>query len=195
MTSADVIAAQLQAVFQRIERTAMAGMPILNPALSVAVVGMRAFEGEWLAVLVTPWFMNIVLLPREGAGPAAIPGTKEHVAFPAGRFEFICAHADELGAFRMCSLFSPMFEFADQEAATATARHVLEELLVAADADTEDADMLRIWEGHLPADALVAAHPDADTAAPSPNAGAEAEEQVALSRRALFGLADAKAAP
>jgi len=40
-------------------------------------------------------------------------------------FEFIGAHENEVGAFACCSLFSPMFEFADHAAAVATACEVL----------------------------------------------------------------------
>ncbi|MHB1104593.1 MAG: [NiFe]-hydrogenase assembly chaperone HybE, partial [Devosia sp.] len=41
MNTPEAIAGDLESVFQRIERTAMAGVPILNPALSVKAVGLR----------------------------------------------------------------------------------------------------------------------------------------------------------
>ncbi len=122
MSTPEAIAGGLESVFHRIEKTAMAGVPILNPRLSVKAVGLRECGDEWLALLVTPWFMNLVLLPR--AGPDALSATtgeKSHVAFPAGRYEFIHAFEDELGSYRVCSLFSPVLEFADQESAEATA--------------------------------------------------------------------------
>jgi [NiFe] hydrogenase assembly HybE family chaperone len=40
-------------------------------------------------------------------------------------FPFIGAHEEGFGAYEACSLFSPMFEFADHDAALATAQAVL----------------------------------------------------------------------
>jgi [NiFe] hydrogenase assembly HybE family chaperone len=42
-------------------------------------------------------------------------------ALPAGVFEFISAREPLLGDYQSCSLFSPMFEFADPDGARATA--------------------------------------------------------------------------
>lgn len=189
MSTPETIACGLESVFQRIERSAMVGVPILNPALSVKAVGLREWGDEWLAVLVTPWFMNLVLLPRAGAEtpPRATTGEKAHVTFPAGRFEFIHAFEDELGPYRMCSLFSPMFEFADQESAEATAQAVLAELFSATADDDEDQDMVDIWEGRLPAVEPAMPADEAD-AGSTGAADAAPAESVAMSRRALLGL-------
>lgn len=74
MDHSQAVAARLEFVFQRIERTAMGGIPILNPALCVSAVGVRQWQGEWLAVLVTPWFMNLVLLPSgDGQADPRVP--------------------------------------------------------------------------------------------------------------------------
>lgn len=160
----------IEAVFRRIESTTMAGVPILNPALRVRVIGMRPFGEEWLCVLVTPWFMNLMLLGSAEATKAPAAGTKSFVAFPAGRFEFIQGHDDDLGPYRSCSLFSPMFEFGNQDDAEATAREILALVTEEQEDETEDRDMIAIWEGRLP-----------DPPAP-------AGEPKALSRRRLFGL-------
>lgn len=191
MSPAEAIASSLESVFQRIEQAAMEGVPILNPALSVKAVGLREWGDEWLAVLITPWFMNLALLPRAGAeAPLRVTtGTKEHVVFPAGRFEFIHAFEDELGPYRMCSLFSPVFEFADQETAEATARHVLAELFSAPADDDEDRDMVRIWEGRLPEEETAMPADEADASSTGPEDGSPAPaESVAMTRRSLLGL-------
>jgi [NiFe] hydrogenase assembly HybE family chaperone len=88
----------------------------------VQAVGFRPWGAHWLGVLVTPWFMNLVLLPRERAAchPVGERETRHHV-FPAGVFEFIGNRDAVLGDYQACSLFSPMFEFADHDAARATA--------------------------------------------------------------------------
>ncbi len=121
----------LQQAFERIARTRMAGLPLVNPRLAVACVGFCA-EGDGafaLGVLVTPWCMNLVRLPLrdDDARPLrlGVVGARE----VGGRcFDFIGAHEDGIGGFEAASLFSPMFEFVDQSAAVATAEEALKEL-------------------------------------------------------------------
>ncbi|EHK54668.1 [NiFe]-hydrogenase assembly chaperone HybE [Allomesorhizobium alhagi] len=186
MDHSQTVAARLEFVFQRIERTAMTGIPILNPALCVSAVGVQQWQGEWLAVLVTPWFMDLVLLPAgDGQARPRMPtGTKEHVSFPAGQFEFIQAYDEELGGYRMCSLFSPMFEFADQESAEEAGRQVLAELFNREAEEDEDGDMARVWEGRLAEE--VASALDGVETARTP----ESSQPAGLPRRSLFGLGD-----
>ncbi len=130
-------AAALEAAFHRILCEQMQDMPIVNPALAVEAVGFRPWREHWLGVLVTPWFMNLVLMPRVAARWQAMAErqTRQHV-FPAGVFEFIGARDEALGDFQACSLFSPMFDFADQATARATAQAALDALF---DARTREA--------------------------------------------------------
>ncbi len=133
MTDAAEVSDRLETTFRRIARERMADIPILNPEIEVEAVGFGPWQDEHLGVLVTPWFMNLMLLPRdEIEGDQAPPsGEKECVPFPAGEFEFIHGSEDDIGSYRMCSLFSPMFEFEDHAAAVATAREVLKGLMEA----------------------------------------------------------------
>jgi [NiFe] hydrogenase assembly HybE family chaperone len=65
-------------------------------------------------VLVTPWFMNLVLMPRQPQHWHPLTERESrHFVFPAGVFEFIGAQDAELGGYAACSLFSPMFEFVE----------------------------------------------------------------------------------
>jgi [NiFe] hydrogenase assembly HybE family chaperone len=48
--------------------------------------------------------------------------------FPAGVFEFIGSRDAQLGEYQACSLFSPMFDFADQQTACDTALAALQAL-------------------------------------------------------------------
>jgi len=120
---------KLEAVFGMIERERMGDIPILNPALSVAAIGMRPFGETWVCALVTPWFINLMLLPQTPEVAEAWnrvgAGAKVRHDFPAGTFEFICGTEDALGPYRMCSLFSPVGEFENQDAALATAEGAL----------------------------------------------------------------------
>jgi [NiFe] hydrogenase assembly HybE family chaperone len=122
----------LEQVFVHIASTRMRDVPVQNPVLRVQAVGfvpMAQPGGELLlGMLVTPWFMNLVRLPATAAGSgAAWPpvGHKASRAIGGETFEFIGAHEEGLGAYESCSMFSPMFEFADQAGAVATANEVL----------------------------------------------------------------------
>ena len=119
--------AALEAVFRHIAATRMAGVPLLHPGLSVAAVGFRT-RGDGIAcgVLVTPWFMNLVRLPLLSADHGALAvGHSAARDVGSQRFDFIGSFEPMLGACEMSSLFSPMFEFADQAAALATAQEVM----------------------------------------------------------------------
>jgi [NiFe] hydrogenase assembly HybE family chaperone len=110
----------------------MQDVPILNNRLRVACIGMRVCDDGWLAALVTPWFINLMLLPADGEAADAWRrseiGSKSLHQFPAGRFEFIVGELADIGRYRMCSLFSPVLEFEDQAAAELTAAAALEAL-------------------------------------------------------------------
>jgi len=137
------IAAQLETTFGHIRSTRMADVPILNEAIGVEAVGFREIDEGLLGVLVTPWFMNLMLLPVDAAAwEGQRAGEKTLHTLPAGCYEFIAGYEDGVGDYRMCSLFSPMFEFADHSAAVETATAVMDGIMTRADAptDTDDTD-------------------------------------------------------
>jgi [NiFe] hydrogenase assembly HybE family chaperone len=119
----------LEAAFRRVLRMQMQDMPMVNPALKVEAVGFRPWADHWLGVLITPWFMNLWLMPRVVAQWQPI-GEREsrHYVFPAGVFEFIGGRDPALGDYQACSLFSPMFEFTDPANARDTAVAALDAL-------------------------------------------------------------------
>jgi len=111
---------RLEAAFRAVAAR-MAGLGFVNPALEVEAVDFAPWNGHWLGVLVTPWFMNLTLAPRDVAlWHALAPGAKRSYTFPAGTYEFIGAVDEIAGAYQLCSLFSPVREFEDH----ATARRV-----------------------------------------------------------------------
>ncbi|NEJ24600.1 [NiFe]-hydrogenase assembly chaperone HybE [Rhizobium leguminosarum] len=113
--------------YRHIHVTAMADVPICNPALGVAATGFRAFGGRAFGIVTTPWFMNLVAvdLPDGAPSAAAVSGTTLRVGLPAGEVEFITGELDGIGRVDSCSLFSPVFEFATMAAALATAEEAV----------------------------------------------------------------------
>ncbi|CAM3632821.1 [NiFe]-hydrogenase assembly chaperone HybE [Polaromonas hydrogenivorans] len=127
----------LAALYQHIASTRMQGIPLLNPAVQVEAVGFELVQADasdpeapasGVGVLITPWFMNLVWLPLRRLDLAKQVGGK--VPRYVGRecFEFIAAHEDDFGSYEACSLFSPVFEFENHQAAVATAQAVLDML-------------------------------------------------------------------
>jgi [NiFe] hydrogenase assembly HybE family chaperone len=146
MDSAHTIANRLEAVFASILETRMKDIPILNPRLKVEAVGFGEWNDKWFGILITPWFINLMLLPKDDPPGDEWISVKlgesiSHV-LPAGRFDFILAREDAIGPFQMCSVFSPVLEFEDQEAARIAAKSALEAVMQADDAPTPRHDQI-----------------------------------------------------
>lgn len=123
--------AALEAAFRRIQHERMGDMPMLNKALEVRALEFGRWQGQWLGALVTPWFMNLVLVPGDAAAwrPAA-DGERVFYSFAAGSFAFLGSSEPEVGEFQTCSLVSMMARFVDQASACLTARIALRMLHV-----------------------------------------------------------------
>ena len=128
ITDPAAAAGRLETAFKAILDERMQDVPIVNPALAVEAVGLREWQGHWLGALVTPWFINLVVLPGSGTWRAVPDRDSVWYAFPSGRFEFIAGSEPGLGPYHACSLFSPVQEFGDHETARETARVALESL-------------------------------------------------------------------
>lgn len=127
----DPLAAVLQQItdaYQRVDKT-MRSLPVYNPYLETAVVGIRAWESDHVAVVVTPWCMNIIVALKENDGRAE--GTTHDYAFPSGSYPVVRGFLQEVGAIESCSLFSPMEQFDSQEAAIAVAEEAIAGLFTA----------------------------------------------------------------
>ena len=113
---------RLNAAYRAIARR-MDGLNFVNPAIDVEAVAFAPWESHWLGAMVTPWCINLMLLPRDTSGWTSLPqGRKLRYAFPAGEYEFISSRDDAVGEYQMCSLISPVLELPDH----ATARQVAE---------------------------------------------------------------------
>lgn len=115
--SAEAIGAKLAAVYCDIEATAMRDAPICNSALRVEAIGFRDFSGCAVGVVVTPWFLNLIAAPSCESEAQDLAGASLQLRFPAGDVDFTVSAVDGFGRIASTSLFSPMFDFADQAAA------------------------------------------------------------------------------
>jgi len=123
-------AALLENTFDAILQQRMSGLPFLNPALRVEAVGFTRHREDWLGILITPWFMNLMLLPGvDNDWPAATEGYRQVWRFPAGEIQFIAACEAGIGTYQQCPLFTSMQPFADQAAARTAAGDALTALL------------------------------------------------------------------
>lgn len=122
--------AALVAHFETIYREHMQGLPIVNRNLHVEAVAFQEYEGDQLGVLITPWFMNLVLLPSTADAADCAQGSKSQVDFPSGSIEFTGCQDDTLGHFRTAVLFRTVADLSDQEMARNIARQVMQDLFV-----------------------------------------------------------------
>ncbi len=180
------LARRVEAVYREIATTRMAGLPLLNPAIGIHAIGFRAWEDGCLGVLVTPWCMNLLSLPGLGDDWFDKPElSEETVVFPSGTYRFTIGHEPALGKYRMCSLFSPMFEFADDAAAVETAEAVMRELLNEENRELPEIDTAAItalWQEDRRADPEDDGKLQSGTSAPS----LQEKLERPVSRRALL---------
>lgn len=130
----------LEARFAEIAET-MADLPVYNGALTVEAWGFGPYdEGTLIGVLITPWFMNLVLLPEapEPIDPNRY-GEASKVALPGGEWQVLYGGDEAVGAFRAASLHSPMDVFVDQAQARAEARLRLAEALTPPEPEQDEA--------------------------------------------------------
>ncbi len=113
--------ARLASAYRRAALT-MKGLPIYNPTLAVEAIGFREYEGRHVGVVVTPWFMNLTVVPSAADETVWVSGGTVRMTFPSGEYDVLVSELADFGLIGTCSLFSPMSEFADHEAAQVAAK-------------------------------------------------------------------------
>ncbi len=114
--------------FQRIYVEHMQDLPIVNPRIRVEAIGFQDFNDHKLGILLTPWFMNLVLLPGSDAWSDSAQGDSSAVDFPSGPIDFTTSRDDVLGTYLTAVLFRSVSDLPDQETARTVAEQVMEEL-------------------------------------------------------------------
>ena len=129
MSDAAARGEKLADFYRGVHETAMRGAAICNEALEVEAIGFRDFGPYVLGVVVTPWFANLVVTAPSPDAAAPFPDpARLKLRFPAGDVDFNVSEIAGFGRIASCSLFSPMDEFADHEAAQIAARAALDAL-------------------------------------------------------------------
>lgn len=132
--------ARVGVLYRRFRQIAegMKDLPLYNPAISVEPVDFQLLgrDGDGgaddlgIGVLVTPWFMNVVVLPLEPQPfRMADVGRRVTRALPAGERELVVGGDEVVGQYESLSLFSPLSDFVTHEAAVIRAQSMLAELL------------------------------------------------------------------
>ena len=139
MNDPQTIARTLETVFTRIHREQMRDIPILNPVIRIQAVGFQLINGRVVGIIITPWLMNVVMLPRDDEDWSQFElGKKQAHKFPSKIYKFMVNDIDGLGICQTHSLQSPMRTFSSHEQALAAANKFLRELMVEREPNEED---------------------------------------------------------
>ncbi len=154
MSKTEDLAGSLEKAFTLILNERMAGIPILNEELKVEAVDFQEYEGRTLGIIITPWLMNLVLLPGKNDNWSGLNiGDIQSYDFPAESRDFTVNEIDDLGVLQSCALYSPMFKFVNQDHARAAARKALADLMSETDPEKRlDEKRLKqfIEDGEMP---------------------------------------------
>jgi [NiFe] hydrogenase assembly HybE family chaperone len=116
----------LERVFGDIYLHRMQDVPLCNHALRVEAIGFRCTDDGWLGVLITPWSMNVMLLPARGAHwTHMVLGAKRLHVLASGAYELFGSAEEGVGEYHYLSLFSPMAGFSSQDEARSIAEAAL----------------------------------------------------------------------
>jgi len=124
-------APKLEALYQKVYQDEMQGLPICNEKIKVEAVDFQLYQDQWIGVLVTPWFTNLLILRQQGQDWPEFKlakGNEQLFSFPAGEIKFTPRFEPELGSYLCCSLVSPMAEVASHKQAIIDAKHAMRQL-------------------------------------------------------------------
>lgn len=116
----------LEAHFLERRELSDSDMPLTNSALQVKAIGFTKIEGDWVGIMVTPWFVRLLLLPGGGTLWGDIPdGQRRYLDLPGNTFYFTATEAPGIGPYQYASLLDRI----DQVPDMATARHLADDAL------------------------------------------------------------------
>ena len=131
MKDLQLAAEAMERAFERIHQEQMQDIPILNHMLRVQTLGFQEYQGRVIGILITPWLMNLVMLPGENDNWDEMKlGDKQSHKFPSNSYRFLVNEIEGVGKCQAHSLYSPMHEFINQDHAVAAAESFLGTLMV-----------------------------------------------------------------
>jgi [NiFe] hydrogenase assembly HybE family chaperone len=116
----------VEAAFRKIEGGAMDGLPICHAGLTSEWVGGRRWGEYWLGCLITPWTLQLLLLPATAAAESLREGDVRVQEFPQGPLTFRAIESPDLGTYQSCGLCSPVTGYPSQEAIRQVSAEVME---------------------------------------------------------------------
>jgi [NiFe] hydrogenase assembly HybE family chaperone len=120
----------LEAHFRQLWLNAETRPAHCNPALDIEAIGFARHRGDWLGVVVTPWFLRLYLVCGGGSLWGDIPdGQRRFVDLPYATLPFVAESAPETGPLQYSTLVEPIGEVADMAAARALALDALQAYL------------------------------------------------------------------
>ncbi len=73
MINPEYLSADIEETFTHIQNEQMKDIPILNHAIRVETVAFQAWCGCCAGILITPWFMNLMLFLSERVSGMTLP--------------------------------------------------------------------------------------------------------------------------
>jgi [NiFe] hydrogenase assembly HybE family chaperone len=131
MTTNNSVSSRLESCFRKIEQEQMQGMPVLNPAMQVQAVGFVEWQGRQMGIMITPWFMSLIMLSCTDDDWDALPiGQAHEHEFPEKKFKFVLNEFEGIGRCQIHALHSPMSKFESHQAALDEASRILASMMV-----------------------------------------------------------------
>lgn len=121
---------RLEAAFRELDGR-MAGVPGYNPALSVAALGFRPWQGRWLGAVVLPWAVQLLLLPGSSGEAPAGPGERRTRYLPLSEGNFMGLDLEGYGPLETAPLLPSVSAFPSQGEAEQAALNALNALMPA----------------------------------------------------------------
>ncbi|WP_052760970.1 [NiFe]-hydrogenase assembly chaperone HybE [Sedimenticola thiotaurini] len=140
---------QITQAFRQIEQNQMRGLPVCNAKLTTEVVGLRRFDQYWLGVLITPWTLQLILLPATDRAENLPEGACRTMQFPQGEIVFMASDNPDLGTYLACSLMSPLHDYPSQAVIRNTAEEVMSLLFQSAETQPQGESVKVAMPGRL----------------------------------------------
>jgi len=125
-------ASVLETLYQRVYQEEMKGLPICNDNIKVEAVDFQLYQDQWMGILVTPWFTNLLIIRQLGQDWPELKlakGNEQFFNFPVGDIKFTPRFEPELGTYFCCSLVSPMSEVSSHQQAIIDAKLAMRQLI------------------------------------------------------------------